>query len=1686
MTPDPIRVLLVEDNPGDAKLVAVMLRAAPKPGFQLAHAGTIAEGLAALERERFDVILLDLNLPDSSGLEGLATLLRHGVAAPIVVLTGLDDESVGTEAVRRHAADFLVKGKIDTSALTRSIRYTIERTRAADELRLQRTALVSAANAIVMTRADGTIQWVNPAFTKLTGYSAEEAIGQNPRLLKSGRQDAAFYKALWETLLAGRAWQGELVNRRKDGRLYSEEMTITPVRGAGGAITHFIAIKQDVTDRARADAALRGSEEKYRALFSEMTEGFALHRIVCDEQGRPADYRFLEVNPAFERLTGLRAEDVVGRTHNEVLPEDDPTWVRTYGEVALTGVPARFDQYSPALGRHYEVVAYRPAPQQFAAVFTDVSNRKRKEEELRRLNRTLLAHTKSDQALIRAADEATFLAAVCRVVVEDCGHAMVWIGLAEEDEARTVRPVAHSGFEEGYLDTLDVTWADTERGRGPTGTAIRTGRPVVCRSMTTDPAFAPWREQALARGFASSIALPLTASGRAFGALTIYSREQDPFSDDEIALLASLADDLAYGISAIRTREAHARAEAALRLSETRYRGLVELSPEAVLLSRRDSIELANPAAVELFGAERAEQLLGRSPFDFFHPDVHEQMRARIRDLEAGRTVTTVESRIVRLDGAVRDVEVAAAPVEDAGGTAAQVLVRDITERKKVENELRETRDYLENLFDHANAPVVVWDPGYRITRFNRAFERLTGRRAADVVGKPVDILFPEGRRAEAHGHIRRAEAGERWETVEIPILRVDRTVRTVLWNSATLFDESGENAVATIAQGHDITERKRAELERERLLREIEDERTKLRTVIETAPEGIIFTGPDARVLVANPAARRALGDAARPGGRVEGHEDVQLCHADATRFEPQDMPITRAALDGEVSSQVELLALRPDGDRRSLLVSAAPVRDSQGQRAGAVGVLQDITVRKRADEELRVALAQARRQEIERAALLHAARTVLEKRGFDAAAGTVLASCKATVGAGAGFVLLLTADGTATKVVRYDSGGPERTVPADAPMPLRGLRQRVLESRQTVFDNAFGTGPGAELMPPGHFPLESVLLAPMAVGGEVVGFLGLADKPGGFTADDARLASAFAEMVALSHLNTRTLDFLERNQEMLEIQVAERTSQLEHVNRALLDEIAERTLTEAELRSSQHEVMAERERLFGLLEELPLYVFLRGPDNTVRFANRYFREQFGDPEGKRCFELLGAGMAPCAGCRAARVLETKKPANWEWVSPAARAFQVHNYPFVDFDGTQLVLELGIDVTELRNALDAEHRARQAADTLREGSLALTRNLELDAVLTALLEHLRGLVPYDRARVMVLEGPARLAVRAAVDSGNDASMPELDRRLFDANENPVIGEVLSTGEAAVIPDMHAHPLWGERMDPSYAHSWLGVPLLARGRIVGMFSLSKYETGFFTADHLRLAEALSAQASAAIENALLFEEVQHARERLQTLSRRLVEVQEGERRTIARELHDEAGQSLTALLFGLRLLEREPGDAAAVSERAGDLKRTAEEVLENLHRLAANLRPASLDHLGLEPAMRQHLDSIERTYGLTVRFKALGLEGERLPPVVETTLYRVVQEALTNVVRHAKASSVDVLAERRGGRVMVMVEDDGVGFDAERAAASGQLGLLGMRERAETLGGTLNIESAPSSGTTVVVEVPCGDSNPAV
>ena len=192
--------------------------------------------------------------------------------------------------------------------------------------------------------------------------------------------------------------------------------------------------------------------------------------------------------------------------------------------------------------------------------------RKRAEEKLARLNRTLQTLYQCNQALVRATEEYELLRSVCRILVEVGGLRMAWVGYREFNEDKTVRAVAQAGHEEGYLGRINITWGDTEWGRGPTGTAIRTGTTCWTRDNLTDPNLAPWRVEDIRHGYASSISLPLMSHGQAFGALALHAEEPDAFDESAIEQYTDLANNLAYGVVALRTLEERKRAEREIRL----------------------------------------------------------------------------------------------------------------------------------------------------------------------------------------------------------------------------------------------------------------------------------------------------------------------------------------------------------------------------------------------------------------------------------------------------------------------------------------------------------------------------------------------------------------------------------------------------------------------------------------------------------------------------------------------------------------------------------------------------------------------------------------------------------------------------------------------------------------------------------------------------------------------------------------------------------------------------------------------------------------------------------------------------------------------------------------------------------------------------------------------------------------
>ncbi len=328
----------------------------------------------------------------------------------------------------------------------------------------------------------------------------------------------------------------------------------------------------------------------------------------------------------------------------------------------------------------------------------DLIIRQADEDELRRINRALTTISMCNQTLIRVTDENELLNEICRICVERGGYRMAWVGYAEQDERKTVRPVAYMGFEEGYLDSANITWADDEHGRGPTGTAIRTRQTCIARSIPEHPDYGPWRAAAIQRGYAASIALPLTVGEKTFGALNIYTAEPDAFDAEEVKLLKELAGDLAYGVEALRARAEHRRTEEAVRASEDRYRDLVEHIHDLVgTHDLQGNILSVNAAATRLLGIDR-DALTGMNLRDILAPEVRKQfgdyLAAIQRDGKASGLMLVQtrggEKRIWEYDNTLR--------TDFVGGPIVRAMARDITESKRAEEKIRQQIAYLTSL----------------------------------------------------------------------------------------------------------------------------------------------------------------------------------------------------------------------------------------------------------------------------------------------------------------------------------------------------------------------------------------------------------------------------------------------------------------------------------------------------------------------------------------------------------------------------------------------------------------------------------------------------------------------------------------------------------------------------------------------------------------------------------------------------------------------------------------------------------------------------------------------------------------------------------------------------------------------------------------------------------------------------
>ena len=463
----------------------------------------------------------------------------------------------------------------ERDALTESLRESEKQMNTAQEI----ASLGSWDLDLVKNR----LSWSDEVY-RIFGLKPQEFGATYEAFLKAVHPDdrAAVDAAYSDSVREGRdSYEIEhRIVRRPTGEIRFVHEKCEHTRDASGKIIRSVGMVHDITERKIAEAELSRAKEEWERTFDSVPDMIAIlddkHRIV---RANKAMAKALATSP--EKCTGLSCFEHV---HGTSCPPDFCPHAQTLKD----GKEHIAEIHEERLGGDF-LVSTTPIFDEEGRmkgavhVARDITARKKSEEDLRRITRVFKALSDNGYAMMNANDEPEYLEEACKIIVNDCGHLLAWIGFAENDKAKTVRPAAQAGFEDGYLEKLDITWADSERGRGPTGRAIRTGNPAICRNILTDPDFGPWREEAIKRGYAASIVLPLVSDNRVFGAVNIYSKDPDPFSEDEIRLLTKLADDIAYGVAAVRLRITNKKAEEILKRDKDTLERLVREKSKELL-----------------------------------------------------------------------------------------------------------------------------------------------------------------------------------------------------------------------------------------------------------------------------------------------------------------------------------------------------------------------------------------------------------------------------------------------------------------------------------------------------------------------------------------------------------------------------------------------------------------------------------------------------------------------------------------------------------------------------------------------------------------------------------------------------------------------------------------------------------------------------------------------------------------------------------------------------------------------------------------------------------------------------------------------------------------------------------------------------------------------------------------------
>jgi PAS domain S-box-containing protein len=1582
-----------------------------------------------------------------------------------------------------------------------------------------------APDGYLVTAPGGVIQEANRAAVALLNAHPDFLVGK-PLVVFVQDQDRKTFVTLLTHLEAGKPAQGqewELYMQPRDRAPFPAALTVAPVHDTDGELTGLRWLLRDITSSKRAQereqllrqvaddreriAGLVQVLHRERDTLQTIMENTRTHLAYLDP-----DFNFVRVNSMYAIGSGHNKEELIGRNHFDLFPnaENQAIFERVRGTGQAVEFHARPFEFAdqPERGTTYWDWTLAPVKdgqgqiQGLVLSLMDVTESVRAGQE----REQLLSENRRQRLFLEQLVEA---APIGIAVVGGAEHRYELVNPCYQAipgmpgvpmVGRTVAEVFPAVAAQGALDLLDQ--------------ACRTGHTVSIRE--SEASVGPGREQT----YWNVDHVPLTSGDGAV---------------DRVLILAAEVTEQVLARQRIQALAAEAQHQA------DEMEAIFSAMTDAVIVYDAQGIALhANPPAIAACGLDPVGMDRGTiaRKLAVCYSDGRPAAAENLPYSRALRGAEVIDERLFLTDttGKKRTVLLSTAPIFAGDRVAGVVLAwHDITAREQAE----QVRNRLIAILEQTPDMVSTITVGGELLYLNRAARQILG--------------IPEGADLATWA----ADNNHRdWASALLQEEGILAAVRHGLWSGETaVLSYSGReipmSQVIVAHKGPDgsveyLSAIARDVSERKTHLAQLEAERARFKAVIDHAPEAIIVADKQGRFILANPVAEQLY---ARPLPYEQGYESLAglaLCYPDGTPYDPRDLPLTRSALEGQAFQNVEMVVRWPDNQERNWLVNSAPIRDSQGQITGAVGVFQDITERGRTETALResqeklqvlfqllpvgISVLGERRNVIEvnptlerilgisREGLLRGEYANRRYFGID---GTPLSPEKFP--SSLAFAERKTVRDVEVCVERED-GSVIWTLVSAVPLPFSDWRllmttlditqrkraEEALRESEEQYRRLFnGMTEGfalheivcdAEGKPCDYRFLEINPAFENLTGlkrKDVLGRTVLETLPG--------IEPFWIETYGRVALTGEPIHFeqysgtLDRYYEVFSFRPAERqfaTLFLNVTARKQAEEALQRAHDELEQRvhARTAELQASEERFRQLAEHIREVFWMSDAHfNQILYVSPVYEELTGlscqslydradsflnivHPEDRQ--HLVEAIELQFQDSHDEEYRIITPDGSIRWVR--TRAFPIHNQA----GEVYRIAGIADDITERVQAQQileqrVEERTREL-HTLLDISRKMALTLELEPMLTLILDQLRDVLPYDGATIFRSEADtlSALAHRGPIPQ---SQLSQLQSPLHAA----ILGrEVMTRQQPIIIPDVRGDTLWaqifrqiaGSRMETTYAHvrSWMGIPLTIKDQSIGLLALHRSEPDSYTSSQADLAAAFAYQAAIAIENSRLYEQAQA-----------LAAVEERQR--LARELHDAVSQTLFSASLSAevlpRLWERNPAEGQRCLEELHRLTRGA---LAEMRTLLLELRPSALTELGLGDLLYQLSEAITNRTRL-----AMNLMVDRpcpLPPDVQVALYRIAQEALNNVAKHAGAQSVELAlqcipaspkvgGEGQTGKVELRIKDDGHGFDAE-CIPPDCLGLTIMHERARAINAAIEIDSRIGHGTSVVVVWP--------